>query len=57
MAPFRITDNPYYVGSEDVASYLVVTPKGNILINAKARVNRYRVAAFSVFNAARPASL
>ena len=34
VAPFRITDNLYYVGSEDLASYLVVTPKGNILINA-----------------------
>jgi metallo-beta-lactamase class B len=34
IAPFRITDNLYYVGSEDLASYLVVTPKGNILINA-----------------------
>ncbi|MGC2583943.1 MAG: subclass B3 metallo-beta-lactamase, partial [Acidobacteriaceae bacterium] len=27
-------DNLYYVGSQDLASYLVVTPKGNILINA-----------------------
>jgi metallo-beta-lactamase class B len=34
MAPFRIADNLYYVGSQDLASYLVVTPKGNILINA-----------------------
>ena len=34
IAPFRITDNVYYVGSEDLASYLIVTPKGNILINA-----------------------
>jgi metallo-beta-lactamase class B len=34
VAPFRIADNLYYVGSEDLASYLVVTPKGNILINA-----------------------
>ena len=34
IAPFRITDSLYYVGSEDLASYLVVTPKGNILINA-----------------------
>jgi metallo-beta-lactamase class B len=34
VAPFRITDNLYYVGSEDLASYLVVTPRGNILINA-----------------------
>ena len=34
LAPFQIADNLYYVGSEDLASYLVVTPKGNILINA-----------------------
>jgi metallo-beta-lactamase class B len=34
IAPFRITDNVYYVGSEDLASYLVVTPKGDILINS-----------------------
>jgi metallo-beta-lactamase class B len=27
-------DNLYYVGSKDLASYLVVTTKGNILINA-----------------------
>ncbi len=34
IAPFRISGNLYYVGSRDLASYLVVTPKGNILINA-----------------------
>ncbi len=34
IAPFQIADNLYYVGSQDLASYLVVTPKGNILINA-----------------------
>jgi len=34
VAPFQIADNLYYVGSQDLASYLVVTPKGNILINA-----------------------
>lgn len=34
VAPFQIADNLYYVGSRDLASYLVVTPKGNILINA-----------------------
>ena len=34
LPPFRIADNLYYVGSQDLASYLVVTPKGNILINA-----------------------
>jgi len=33
LAPFRIADNLYYVGSQDLASYLAVTPKGNILIN------------------------
>jgi metallo-beta-lactamase class B len=34
VAPFRIADNLYYVGSQDLASYLVVTSEGNILINA-----------------------
>ena len=33
IAPFRIADNLYYVGSEDLAAYLVVTSEGNILIN------------------------
>lgn len=32
--PFRIAGNLYYVGTDDLASYLVVTPKGNILINS-----------------------
>jgi metallo-beta-lactamase class B len=32
--PFRIGGNLYYVGSRDLAAYLVVTPAGNILINA-----------------------
>ena len=34
LAPFKIADNLYYVGSRDLAAYLVTTPKGNILINA-----------------------
>src|SRR3984885_3992941 len=34
LAPFRIADNLYYVGSNDLAAYLVTTPAGNILINA-----------------------
>lgn len=34
VAPFQIAENLYYVGSQDLASYLVVTPAGNILINA-----------------------
>ncbi len=32
--PFRIVDNLYYVGSRDLACFLVTTPAGNILINA-----------------------
>ncbi len=32
--PFRIVGNLYYVGSEDLAAYLIVTPQGNILINS-----------------------
>lgn len=32
--PFRIAGNLYYVGTDDLASYLIVTPKGNILINS-----------------------
>jgi metallo-beta-lactamase class B len=30
----RIAGNLYYVGSKDLASYLIVTPEGNILINS-----------------------
>ncbi|RYE22039.1 MAG: subclass B3 metallo-beta-lactamase [Sphingobacteriales bacterium] len=30
---FRIAGNLYYVGTYDLASYLIVTPEGNILIN------------------------
>ena len=32
--PHRIAGNLYYVGSKDLASYLIVTPQGNILINS-----------------------
>lgn len=32
--PFRIIGNVYYVGADDLASYLIVTSKGNILINS-----------------------
>ena len=34
LPPFQISGNLYYVGSRDLASYLVVTSAGNILINA-----------------------
>src|SRR6476620_3271344 len=31
--PFRIVGNLYYVGTYDLACYLITTPKGHILIN------------------------
>lgn len=37
--PFRIMGNLYYVGTDDLASYLIVTPKGNILINSDLEAN------------------
>jgi metallo-beta-lactamase class B len=32
--PFRVIGNVYYVGSQDLASYLITTPDGLILINS-----------------------
>jgi metallo-beta-lactamase class B len=32
--PFRIAGNLYYVGSKGLASYLVATPEGHVLINS-----------------------
>jgi metallo-beta-lactamase class B len=34
IAPFHVAGNLYYVGSKDLASYLIVTPKGDVLINS-----------------------
>ena len=34
VEPFHIAGNIYYVGAAEVTSFLVVTPKGNILIDA-----------------------
>jgi metallo-beta-lactamase class B len=34
VRPFRIADNLFYVGSRDLASFLITTPQGNILINS-----------------------
>jgi metallo-beta-lactamase class B len=34
LKPFQIADGLYYVGSKDLASYLVVTDRGDILINS-----------------------
>lgn len=32
--PYRVIGNVYYVGSRGLASYLITTPEGNILINS-----------------------
>jgi metallo-beta-lactamase class B len=32
--PYRVIANVYYVGSKDLASYLITTPQGHILINS-----------------------
>ena len=32
--PYKIAGNLYYVGSKDLASYLIATPEGHILINS-----------------------
>jgi metallo-beta-lactamase class B len=34
VPPFHVAGNLYYVGSQDLAAYLIVTPQGNILINS-----------------------
>src|SRR5918998_4815534 len=36
---FRIAGNLYYVGSKGLASYLVTTPEGHILINSNLEAN------------------
>jgi hypothetical protein len=47
LDPFKISGNLYYVGSRDLAAYLVVTPEGNILINATSRRRPRRFATAS----------
>ena len=37
--PFRIAGNLYYVGSRGLASYLITTTQGNILINSSLEAN------------------
>ena len=34
VPPYRIAGNLYYVGSRDLASFLIATPEGHILINS-----------------------
>jgi metallo-beta-lactamase class B len=33
VAPFRITGNLYYVGANEITSYLITTPQGHILLD------------------------
>ena len=37
--PFRIAGNLYYVGSKGLASYLITTPAGHVLINSDLEAN------------------
>jgi len=37
--PFHIAGNLYYVGSRGLASYLITTPQGNVLINSDMEAN------------------
>jgi metallo-beta-lactamase class B len=46
VAPFRIAGNLYYVGGKDLASYLIVTPQGDILINSSLERVQRRAAGF-----------
>lgn len=34
VKPFRIIGNVYYVGASDISSFLIVTPKGHILLDS-----------------------
>ncbi len=34
VKPFRVVENIYYVGAENVASYLITTPQGHILMDS-----------------------
>lgn len=38
-APFRITENIYYVGTKGLAAYLIATPKGAILLDGTMEEN------------------
>ena len=39
VEPFRIVGNVYYVGTEDLASYLITTPAGSVLIETGVDAN------------------
>ncbi len=37
--PHRVAENVYFVGSEGLASYLITSPQGHILINSSLEVS------------------
>ncbi len=37
--PYRVVGNVFYVGSRDLASYLIVTPEGDILVNSNLKTS------------------
>lgn len=39
VPPFRIIDNIYYVGTEDLASYLITSPEGHVLVDSGVAAN------------------
>jgi metallo-beta-lactamase class B len=39
VPPFRIIDNVHYVGTEDLASYLITSPEGHVLVDAGVAAN------------------
>lgn len=44
IEPFRVIDNVYYVGTEDLASYLITTPRGHFLIDSGMTPNAAAIA-------------
>lgn len=45
VAPFRIADNVYYVGTSELSAFLVTDPKGHILIDAAMEESADQIAA------------
>jgi metallo-beta-lactamase class B len=45
LQPFRIVGNLHYVGSRDLASYLITTPQGHILINSNLATSPTQISA------------
>ena len=43
--PYKVMNNIYYVGTEDLGSFLITTPVGHILVNFRARLAEQQKAA------------